>query len=139
MKVLIDTNIVIDVLAKREPFCKMSAQILRLSEAGKITAFISASSVTDIVYILQKYIQDKSQLTQTVQNLLGIVDIADTLKSDILKAFQLAFDDYEDAVQARCARRIKADYIITRNTSDFTHSPVPVRTPESFLKEFGAD
>lgn len=135
MKVLIDTNVIIDVLAKREPFHKASAQILRLSETGKITAFISASSVTDVVYILRKYIPDKSALTLTVQNLLSIVDVADILKTDILRAFEANFSDYEDALQARCAKRIKANWIITRDPADFVNSPVPALTPESFLKK----
>ncbi|MCL6613686.1 MAG: PIN domain-containing protein [Firmicutes bacterium] len=138
MKILIDTNIVIDVLAKREPFHVTSAQILRLSETGKITAFITANSVTDIVYILRKYIPDKSILTLTIQNLLSIVDVADILKTDVLRAFELDFSDYEDALQARCARRIKANYIVTRNPSDFANSSVPALTPESFLKELGS-
>jgi predicted nucleic acid-binding protein len=136
VKVLIDTNIIIDVLAKRDPFHEMSAQILRLSETGKIKALISANSVTDIVYILRKYILDKSILTLTVQNLLSIIEVADTLKTDILRAFGLDFTDYEDALQARCAKRIKANYIITRNPSDFANSPVPALSPETFLKEF---
>ena len=135
MKVLIDTNVIIDVLAKREPFHETSAQILRLSETGEIAAFISANSVTDIVYILRKYILDKSVLIFTVQNLLSIVDVADILKTDILRAFELDFTDYEDALQARCAKRIKADCIITRNPSDYANSPVPALTPESFLKD----
>jgi predicted nucleic acid-binding protein len=136
MKVLIDTNVIIDVLAKREPFHETSAQILRLSETGKLTAFISASSVTDIVYILRKYVRDKSVLALTVQNLLSIVDVADILKTDIFKAFELNFTDYEDALQARCAKRLKANFIITRNPADFVNSPVPALTPEAFLKEF---
>lgn len=136
MKVLIDTNVIIDVLAKREPFLSASAQILRFSETMKIAGFISANSVTDIVYILRKYIPDNSSLNLTIQNLLSIVDVADILKSDILRAFELNFSDYEDALQARCAKRIKANYIITRNPSDFINSPVPTLSPESFLKEF---
>lgn len=135
MKVLIDTNIIIDVLAKREPFHVISAQILRLSETGQIEAFISANTVTDIVYILRKYILDKSVLTITIQNLLSIVDVADILKTDILRAFELDFNDYEDALQARCAKRIKANCIITRNPSGFANSPVSALTPEAFLKE----
>jgi predicted nucleic acid-binding protein len=134
-KVLIDTNVIIDVLAKREPFFDYSAQILRLSEAGDIAAFVSANSVTDIFYILRKYIQNTSVLAFTMQNLLSIVDVADILKADIQRAFDLEFTDYEDALQARCAKRIKADYIITRNPTDFANSPVPALTPETFLEE----
>jgi predicted nucleic acid-binding protein len=136
MKILIDTNVIIDVLAKREPFQAMSAQILRLSETGKVMAFISANSVTDIVYILRKYIVDKSVLTLTIQNLLSIVDVADILKTDIFRAFELNFTDYEDALQARCAKRLKANFIVTRNPADFVNSSVPALTPEAFLKEF---
>jgi predicted nucleic acid-binding protein len=138
MKVLIDTNIIIDVLAKREPFYQNSVQILRLSETGKITAYLSANSVTDIVYILRKYLSDRSVLTGTVQNLLSIVEVADILKTDILKAFELNFTDYEDALQARCAKRLKADFIVTRNQADFINSPVPALTPEALLAELAS-
>jgi len=137
MKVLIDTNIVIDVLAKREPFHETSAQILRLSETGEIAAFISASSITDIVYILRKYI-NQSILTSTVQNLLNIIGVADILKTDIVKAFELNFTDYGDALQARCAKRIKADFIVTRNPGNFANSPVPALTPEALLEKLAS-
>ncbi|MDH7579139.1 MAG: PIN domain-containing protein [Bacillota bacterium] len=133
MKILIDTNVLLDVLAKREPFYAASAQVLRLSESGELSAFITANTVTDIVYIIGKHISDKSALHETVKRVLGIVDVANVLKSDVLKAFELGFADYEDALLARCAKRIKADYIVTRNTKDFEDSPVAAITPEDFL------
>jgi len=133
MKILIDTNVLLDVLAKREPFYAASAQVLRLSESGELSAFITANTVTDIVYILGKHISDKSTLHETVKRVLSIVDVANVLKSDVLKAFELGFADYEDALLARCAKRIKADYIVTRNTKDFEDSPVAAITPEDFL------
>lgn len=136
MKVLIDTNIIIDVLAKREPFLADSARILRLSEEKRIEAFITANSVTDIIYILRKYIPNQDFLKFTIQNLFSIIDITDVLKTDIIKAFELDYKDYEDALQARCARRIKADYVITRNPADFSESTVPALTPEEFLRDF---
>ena len=136
MKILLDTNIIIDILAKREPFLADSARILRMSEEGQIDAFITANSVTDIIYILRKYIQDRAVLKFTVQSLLSIVDVVDVLKSDILKAFELDFKDFEDALQVRCAKRIKADYIITRNLPDFIQSPIPALPPEEFLQNF---
>jgi len=135
MKVLIDTNIILDVLAKREPYYKNSAEILKLAETGKLTAFITANSVTDIFFILRKHIRDKEVLKNTVQKLTCIVDIANVLKSDVLKAFEMDFSDFEDALLARCAKRIKADYLITRNKQDFTKSPVEAITPEEFLKK----
>lgn len=133
MKVMVDTNVLLDVLAKREPFHKAAAEILRLSEAGELSAYITASTVTDIFYILGRYISDKEALRETIQRVLIVVDVADVLKSDILKAFELDISDYEDALLARCAKRIKADYIITRNTRDFKNSPVTPITPDDFL------
>jgi len=136
MKVVVDTNVLIDVLAKREPHYAASAQVLRLSETREISALITANTVTDIVYILGKYISDKNRLHETVKRLLTVVDVANLLKTDVVRAFELDFADYEDALLARCAKRIKADYIITRNTKDFAGSPVAAVTPEEFLDTF---
>ncbi|MDA8234489.1 MAG: PIN domain-containing protein [Clostridia bacterium] len=131
MKILIDTNIILDVLAKRKPFYKSSANILRLSETEAVSGFITANSVTDIFFILRKHFTDKKELNDIMQKLLLIVDIADTLKSDIMQAFELEFNDYEDALQARCAKRIKAEYIITRNQTDVS---VKLCTPIKFSR-----
>lgn len=121
------------MLAKREPFYKAAAHILRLSESGKLSAYMTASTVTDIFYILGRHISDKEPLMETIQRLLIVVDVTDVLKSDILKAFELDISDYEDALLARCAKRINADYIITRNSRDFRDSPVTPITPDDFL------
>jgi predicted nucleic acid-binding protein len=133
MKILIDTNIILDVLAKRKPFFKSSATILRLSERQEISCFVTANSITDIFFILRKHFTDRQHLKDIIQKLLLIVDVADTLKSDIIQAFELDFTDYEDALQARCAKRIKAEYIVTRNSTDYKNSPVPAITPDDFL------
>ncbi|NMA52555.1 MAG: PIN domain-containing protein, partial [Peptococcaceae bacterium] len=69
--------------------------------------------------------------------LCAVVDIADVGKADILSAMELDIPDYEDALAAQCARRIRADCIVTRNITDFVSSPVPAKEPAAFLRQFG--
>ena len=99
----------------------------------ELSAYITANTVTDIFYVVRKHIKDKEALRETMQRMSTVVDVADVLKSDILKAFELDITDYEDALLARCAKRLKADYIITRNTRDFRNSPVTPIEPSDFL------
>ena len=133
MKVLIDTNIILDILLAREPFVRDSVEILRLAEEKKIEGFVTANTIVDIIYITKKYISDKNVRESTVKTIVNILDITGANKSDILKAFDMEFADYEDALQTQCAMKIKADYIITRDLNDFLMSPVKALTPTQFL------
>lgn len=132
MRVLLDTNVIIDVLAKREPFYRDALMVLRYSEMGKITGIITASCVTDIMYILRKYLQTP-QLRKSVQSLVSILDVCDVTKEDILQAFAFEMADYEDALQAQCASKSDTQYVITRNTKDFANSPIKAIEPHKFL------
>ena len=133
MKLLLDTNVLIDVLAKRAGFYRDSLETLRFCEAGGVSAFVSAVSVADVMYIMRKYLP-REALRNAVKTLLAITSVADVTRGDINNAFSSAMSDYEDAVQAYCAKRIRADFIITRNTRDFAGSPVKAVTPSEFLK-----
>lgn len=133
MRVLLDTNVIIDVLAKREPFYRDALMVLKYSEMGRITGIITASCVTDIMYILRKYLQ-APQLRKSVQSLVSILDVCDVTKEDILQAFALEMADYEDALQAQCASKSDTQYVITRNTKDFINSPINAIEPEKFLE-----
>lgn len=132
MRVLLDTNVIIDVLAKREPFYRDALMVLRYSEMGKITGIITASCVTDIMYILRKYLHTP-QLRKSVQSLVSILNVCDVTKEDILQAFALEMADYEDALQAQCASKSDTQYVITRNTKDFANSPIKAIEPHKFL------
>jgi predicted nucleic acid-binding protein len=132
MKLLLDTNIAIDILSKREGYVD-SLAVLRCCEIGRAEAYVSATTVTDLLYILRKRIEPRA-VRSAVQTLLTIVDVADVHKSDINAAFASEMPDFEDAVQASCAARIKADYIVTRNVKDFQKSPVPAVLPDGILK-----
>jgi predicted nucleic acid-binding protein len=134
VRILLDTNIVVDIISMRKGY-ENSLQILRYCEIGRAQGFVSAITVTDVMYILRKHIAP-AEVREAVRTLLSIVEVADVLKSDITGAFLSDMKDYEDAVQVSCARRIKADYILTHNVKDFLHSNVPAIAPSQALMQF---
>lgn len=131
MRVLIDTNVVLDVLLNRKPFCTHSAAIFRLAETGRLEAFLTSNSVTDIVYILRKA-YDKETIKKNLLTMFGFIKILNVSASDIINAFEVNAVDFEDAMIIQCAKRIKADTIITRNPDDFKNCPIKYKTPEKF-------
>jgi len=136
MKIMVDTNVIIDVYQNRTAFAPASAKILKLSENNNIMGMITASTVTDIYYILGRHIKERRQLNPLVQKLLTTVRLVDVLATDVTEAFNLAIEDFEDALFVQCAKRVRADYIVTRNPKDFVDSPVPSIEPDVFLDKF---
>lgn len=133
MKLMIDTNIVLDVLLKREPFYKTSFKILELTEKNDIYEYISATSLTDIYYLANKQLHNKTLVLELINNLLKIVHIAGVNEQEIILALNLGWKDFEDAVQYSSAKSIEADCIITRNPNDYIDSQIPVYNPEQAL------
>lgn len=133
MKVLIDTNVILDVLCNRADFVEDAKKIFKLCEVNKVDGYISALSVPNIVYIMRKEL-DSEKTADILEKLSLIFKIADLKGSDIIKAAKVGFNDYEDALQSVCALRIKADYIITRNIKDFAKSKVTAIKPSEFLE-----
>lgn len=133
MKVLIDTNVILDVLCNRADFVEDAKKMFKLCEVNKVDGYISALSVPNIVYIMRKEL-DSEKTADILEKLSLIFKIADLKGSDIIKAAKVGFNDYEDALQSVCALRIKADYIITRNIKDFAKSKVTAIKPSEFLE-----
>lgn len=133
MKVLIDTNIILDVLCKRPDFYEDSAKVFKLCEVGRISGVASAPSIPNIMYILRKEL-DAEKIKEILDNLFLIFSVADLKADDLKKAANMQFRDYEDAIQSACAARVKADYIITRNIRDFKESKVAAIKPAELLK-----
>lgn len=133
MKVLIDTNIILDVLCKRPEFYEDSARIFKLCEVKKITGVISALSIPNIMYILRKEL-DADKTKEVLDNLMLIFSVADLKADDMKKAADMKFKDFEDAIQSACASRIKANYIVTRNIKDFSESKVTAIKPTELLE-----
>lgn len=130
--VLIDLNIILDVLQKREPFHDASAQVLAGVETGLITGYLAAHSITTLFYLIQKD-QSASAARAAITELLQFLIIAPINQNTIDQALNLDYRDFEDAVQMICALQCKADYLITRNLSDYQPPLVPVLKPVDFL------
>ncbi|MCL2221013.1 MAG: PIN domain-containing protein [Oscillospiraceae bacterium] len=133
MNVLIDTNVVLDQLVRREPFYENAERIRLLSEKGYINSYISASAITDIYYIAKKELKDKNVVVKLIEKLLETSNIAAVTESSIHEALGLKWDDFEDAVQYSAGQNISASYIITRNPNDFRNSRIEIVSPEEFL------
>lgn len=132
MKVLIDTNIILDVLCKRENLYESSADIMRLCEIGKIEGIVSALSIANIIYVLRKKL-NREEVCKIVDLLSIIFTIADLKQIDLKNATKSQYSDYEDEIQIATAIRTKADFIITRNIKDFKNSPIKALPPETFI------
>jgi predicted nucleic acid-binding protein len=134
MKVLLDTNVLLDVVEKREPFFSDSFEVFMKSARREIEAVIGAGSVTDIYYIARRNCKNAGQALGYIIDMLKVVTPVDTKAADLQEAIKLDFADFEDAVVAATAARENADFIVTRNAGDFTKSPVPAISPADFLK-----
>ena len=132
MKLLIDANILLDVLQKREPHYRDSALIWKLCETDQAEGCVSALSIANLVYIMRKELSP-----ETIEEVLGklslIFSIVELTPADIAKAAEMKWTDFEDALQAATAERIHAEAIITRNIRDFRKSRVIAFTPAEYL------
>ena len=136
MSVLIDTNVILDAITGRAPFNENAEKLFLLTAEDKINASITANSVTDIYYLIRKYLHSIDEAKIVLWKLFALFQILDVTGTDCKKALELNMSDYEDALIATCANRNKVDWIISRNTKDFINSPVPAITPEDFLTKF---
>lgn len=132
MKLLIDGNILLDVLQKREPHYEDSAKIWKMCETERAEGYVSALTFANLVYVMRKELSPE-KTEEVIKKLSLIFSLADLTASDINSATELKWDDFEDAVQAVTARRIHADHIITRNVKDFKKSEVLAFAPAEFL------
>ena len=114
MKVLIDTNVILDVLCNRKMFVEDSLKIFKLSETRQIDGYISALSIANIIYIMRKELSHIN-VKKILDMLSHIFNIIELNEQELMEACNLQFNDYEDGIHCNQASRIKADYIITRN------------------------
>ena len=133
MRIYLDTCVIIDYLASRVPFSEDAEKILTLVANNKIYAYISASSITDIHYILKKHFQDEQITRKYMIKVLSLIGILDTLSYNIKTVFDSPINDFEDALIEEISYQNKLSYIVTRNTKDFKNSRVKVVTPKKLL------
>jgi predicted nucleic acid-binding protein len=128
-KVFIDTNVVLDFALMREPFTTVAVKVFDKIVEGEISGYITASSTTDIFYILKKA-RGKEKALMFLRELVKNVYVLDISKEVINDALYSNFEDFEDAVQYHAALTNVMDIIVTRDTNDFEHSNIPVYLPE---------
>ena len=133
MKILIDTNIILDVMLRREPFYKLSLEILGLTKKDDVEEYISASAITDIYYLAYRQLRDKGKVKKLMKELLTVVSVASVSEQEIENALSLELNDFEDSVQYSVAYLQEMDGIVTRNPSDYKDAKMKVWKPEEFL------
>jgi len=135
MVILIDTNIIMDCFISRQPFVDNAKKVLRLCFRKECNGYIAAHSVTNIFYILRKDFSASKRKKMLIE-LCEYIEVAGIQKKQVIDALvNEDFDDLEDRLQVECARMVNADYIVTRNITDFSTSPIPAILPEDFLKK----
>lgn len=134
MKVFLDTNVIVDVLAQRQPWAPASTRVLARIAAGRHGGFVAAHTVTTAFYLLRKHIGTERALA-ALQDLVKIVRVVNVDHDTVVQALALGWKDFEDAVQTVCAVGIDADVFITRDPRDFAPSPVRVLSPQEFLAQ----
>lgn len=132
MRITLDTNIILDILEKREPFFADSYLVLLNALENGDLCMMPVSATTDIAYILRKAEDVKGKLL----DFSFMVKLTDVTTKDFAEAMKTDMPDFEDALLAANAKHNKADCIITRNAKDYANSPVKAFTPAEFLKEW---
>ncbi len=138
MRALLDTCVVIDGLQSREPFCKAAQDIFLSAANNRFIGCITAKAATDIYYLMHRYTHDEKASRAVLGKLFTLFDVLDTAGTDCRRAIPSGIPDYEDAVMVEAALRAEVDCIVTRNLEDYRQSPIPVFSPEEFLKKLEA-
>lgn len=132
MRVLFDTNVVLDVMLDREPFAADAVQLFSRVEAGELSGWICATTVTTIHYLATKVI-GAVQAKEEMNKLLSLFEVAAVNRGVLESALGLPFADFEDAVIHEAARHVAVEGIITRDNKGFQRAVLPVYSPTELL------
>lgn len=137
MGALLDTNVVLDALGHREPWAADAEALLFLASQGKADLYLSGSTITDVFYLVNRYVCHDAHKSMRVLDVLmeslGVVNVG---MRECLFAAHTPMGDYEDAVVAQAAKSAKLDHIVTRNLDDFRASEVPAISPHDYLHQY---
>lgn len=139
MKILVDTNIIIDALTSREPFREDAEQIFLLAANQIEDMYITASSATDIYYLVRKHLHSTEKAKGVMIKLYELFYILDVTSTDCQEALLSEVSDYEDAVISCCAYCNHIDYIVTRNIKDYEKSKIQAILPDRFINMIAQD
>lgn len=139
MKVFIDTNILIDFLAAREPFAEEAMALFQLADNDEIELMVSDLTIINTIYILRRMHYGLSEIYDSLDNIRPLLTITSMGATVVDRCLQHRSDDFEDEMQYFSAIDANADYIITRNKKDFDFGDSAVMTPYEFFKEQNID
>lgn len=132
MKLLIDTNVILNMVFKRTGHEDASQLFKKIREKDN-DAFISASTVTDLFYIIRKELHDTEKTYVVMENIFKLVKVLSVTEEDIQVAFERKWKDFEDCVQYTVARNNKMNYIVTANNKDYENSVIEVVSPKQCI------
>ena len=132
-KVFVDTNIVLDLLQKREGFCEEAQQLFTLADTKQVALYVSALTLANTHYILFKHL--KMETRNVLSKFKVLVNVLPTNDKILTLSLASNFPDFEDAIQYYTAIENEIECIITRNKKDFIHSTIPVLTAKEYLDQ----
>lgn len=135
MRLLLDTNVMLDMFACREGFCQEALAIKAMGLYNDADLWVSAKSFTDVFYVMNKSGKYESEVIQDLflEN-LSYLNVCKIDKDDIMESARAKWPDFEDCLVARCAEKVKADLLLTRDEKGFASSNVPPCSPAAFLE-----
>ena len=139
MKLMIDTNVVLDVLLERPEFYEKSKAVLDLCESKKMLGFVSASSITDIFYLVRRALRSTEETYKVIEALLNIVGVLSVTEADVQRAFLRHAKDFEDCLLAESAKSNNCVGIVTRDSRDFLDFEITLYTPEEIILKLEMD
>ena len=135
MKVFVDTNVLLDVLAQRKPFHSEAERVWSLAESGRIDGYVSAISFNNCYYIIHKYAGRRSA-EKSIRLLRDIFSPVDLTAQVLGQAIDAGFSDFEDAIQFHSAVHARVACIITRSQDHFPRTPISILSPAEFLAAY---
>ncbi|MEM9090394.1 MAG: PIN domain-containing protein [Cyanobacteria bacterium P01_F01_bin.53] len=134
MKILIDTNIVLDLLLEREPFVEDALSLFAQIERGKLEGYIAATTVTNIFYIIRKS-EGREVAMAAINRIMAGLQFCEVNRQTVEAALNLGLTDFEDSIQLACATLNQLDGLVTRDLKDFIGSNLPVYSPTELLNQ----
>lgn len=138
MRVLVDTNIVLDFLLQREQFLPDAELLFQAIDSGRVVGYVTATTLTDIFYIARRQTRSLDLARQAVSEILTAMEICPVNRMVLESAFDSGLADFEDAIQIACAVVQGLDAILTRDGRGFFNSSVPALSIQAFLQQLGA-
>ena len=130
--ILLDTDVLLDVALRRQPHATTAVELLNRLQHGEERVFLAWHTVSNLFYLIARE-REAATARDFVLDLIRFVSVAPTSTEAVRYAASLPMADFEDAMQVAAARACSAEYIVTRNLSDFERSPIPALTPQEAL------